>query len=128
VADIWSDLAKVLARLDLELDTWEKPQEMADMTPFSENTHDCTVVPEQAQRFHRLLTTCETAPIEPEHAGWVEAMGEWMMPYQAVCTCPDPRQAVLDFLRSVYRVACTQAGWDAESFEYAPPAPPARSS
>ena len=34
---------------------------------------------------------CDTAPIEPEHAGWVEAMGEWMMPYEAVRTCDEPR-------------------------------------
>lgn len=208
VADIWSDFAHALAKLDLELDIWEKPQETADTTPFSENSHDCTVVPEHGQRFHRLLTGignvfeefrseffgrsgvqfwwgsfdfavllftgkrlvppedrgyimrydldaehlnagfwpgddsnpyagfygylvplppgCETAPIEPEHAGWVEAMGEWMMPYEAVRSCPDPRRAVLDFLRSVYRVACTQAGWDAEAFKYAAPAPPSR--
>jgi hypothetical protein len=210
VADVWADFRQVLARLDLQLDIWDKPQETADITPFSENTHDCTIAAEHAQRFHRLLVTingvfeefrseffgrsgvqfwwgsfdfavllftgkklappddrgyimrydldaehfnagfwagddanpypgfyaylvpqppgCETAPVEPEHAGWVEAMGEWMMPYEAVRMCPDPRQAVLDFLRSVYRVACTRAGWDAESFEYAPPAPPARSS
>ncbi len=24
---------------------------------------------------------CETAPIEPEKAGWVEAMGQWILPY-----------------------------------------------
>ena len=71
----------------------------------------------------RLRRGCETAPIEPEHAGWVEAMGEWMMSYDTVRRCDDPRQAILDFLTSVYRVAVTQGGWDAEQLAYTiPPA------
>jgi hypothetical protein len=70
---------------------------------------------------------CASAPIQPEHAGWVEAMGEWMMPYEAVRACPDPRGAVLEFLRSVYRVALTEGGWDGPAFQYTRPAPAARS-
>ena len=69
---------------------------------------------------------CETAPIEPKHAGWVEAMQEWMMPYEAVRTCGDPRGALMSFLRSVYRVACVQGGWDMRAFEYDPPMPSMR--
>jgi len=65
---------------------------------------------------------CELAPIEPEHAGWVEAMGEWMMSYEAVRTSEDPRQAVLDFLHSVYSVAITEGNWDAAQYEYVRPA------
>ena len=68
---------------------------------------------------------CENAPIRPELAGWVETMGEWMMPYDAVRTCEDPRQAVLDFLASVYEVAVTQGGWDADAYGYLRPAPSA---
>jgi len=70
---------------------------------------------------------CETAPIEPHHANWIEAMGEWLLPYEAVRTSGDPRRAILDFLNSIYRVALTQGGRDAASFEYVPPAPPTRS-
>lgn len=69
---------------------------------------------------------CETAPIRPSHASWVEAMGEWILPYDAVRECDDPRKALLDFLGSVYEVAVTLGGWDAEAFEYTPPAPAAR--
>ena len=69
---------------------------------------------------------CEAAPISPEHAGWVEAMGEWMMPYDAVIACEDPRQAILDFLGSVYRVATSLGGWNAADHVYTPPAPPTR--
>ena len=203
VADIWADFGSSLAGLDIVVDIWEKPQELADATPFSENRRDCTIVLEDAQRFHRALASidgvfeefrsrffgrssiqfwwgafdfavllfngkhasapddrghimrydldaehmnagfwagddnapvpgfyaylvprpdgCETAPIEPEHAGWVESMGEWMMSYDTVRQCDDPRQAVLDFLTSVYGVAVTRAGWDAEELAYTVP-------
>ena len=206
VAVIWSDFQSAVARLGLTLDLWEKPQEVADTTPFAENTHDCTFVAEHAQRFHHILSAtnavyeefrsqffgrsgvqfwwgsfdlalllfsgrpapapvdrgyimrydldaehlnagfwagddnapqpafyaylvprpagCETAAIEPHYAGWVEAMGEWLMPYEEVRACPDPRQAILDFLGCVYRVATSMGGWDAAAHQYAqPPAP-----
>jgi Family of unknown function (DUF5996) len=207
IAAIWADFRDALAALGLELDLWEKPQEMADATTFSENTHDHTFVPEHAQRFHRVLSSinsvfeefraqffgrsgvqfwwgsfdlavllfngratpapadrgyimqydldaehlnagfwagddnapdpglfayvvprppgCEKAPIVPHYAGWVEAMGEWLMPYEAVRTCPDPRGAILDFLGAAYGVATTLGGWDAEAHTYIrPPASP----
>ena len=208
VADIWADVLEGLVDLDIRVDMWQKPQEITDVTPFSENRHDCTFVPEHALAYHRLLCTldgvfeefrsqffgrssvqfwwgafdfavllfngrhaqapddrgyimrydldaehfnagfwpgddsaphpgfygylvprpdgCEAAPMEPAHAGWVESMGEWMMSYEAVRTCDDPRKAVLDFLGSVYRVAVTQGGWDREAYEYVHPATPKR--
>jgi hypothetical protein len=55
IADIWAAYRRSLAELNVEPDIWTKPQELADVTPFDENTHDCLIVPEQAQRFHRLL-------------------------------------------------------------------------
>ena len=206
VADIWRDYQAALAELEVGVDLWEKPQEVADTTPFSQNTHDCTFVPEQAQRFHRILSSvygvleefrsqffgrsgvqfwwgtfdeavllftgkkleapqdrgyimlydldaehlnagfwpgddespeaafygylvprppdCQTAPIAPRHANWVEAMGEWLLPYEAVRTSEDPRKAVLEFLHSLYAVALRQGGWDKDAFEYVKPAPP----
>lgn len=46
------------------------------------------------------------------------------MPYEAVRTCADPRQAILAFLGAAYRVATTLGGWDPEAHEYVrPPAP-----
>jgi hypothetical protein len=207
IADIWAEFRVALAALLIPADLWDKPQEVADTTHFSENKQECTFVLEHAQRFHRILGSlnhvfeefrseffgrssiqfwwggcdfavlpfngkhsiapddrgyimrydldaehmnagfwpgddnapnpgfygylvprpdgCETAPIEPEHAGWVESMGEWMMPYDKVRESDDPHQAILDFLGSVYRIATTQGGWDAEQFTYTkPPAPP----
>ncbi|TDB39028.1 MAG: hypothetical protein D9V44_05010 [Actinobacteria bacterium] len=55
VASVWSWFTRTLGALDVEADLWEKPQEVADTTPFSENTHDATFVVEHAQRFHSVL-------------------------------------------------------------------------
>ena len=59
VADIWSDFLATLAGLGIDVDIWEKPQEISDVTPFSENRHDCTIVPEHAQRFHHVLSAID---------------------------------------------------------------------
>jgi hypothetical protein len=207
INEIWADFRAALTDLGIDADIWEKPQEMADTTPFSENRHDCTVVPEHAQRFHRLLGSINdafeefrsdffgrtsiqfwwggfdfavllftgrklevpsdagyimrhdldvehlnagfwpggddasamfyaylvpppegagSADLEPESAGWSAELGEWVLPYDAVRDAADPRGALLAFLRSVYRVAVKQGGWDGESFEYVKPAPPER--
>lgn len=208
VADIWQELNDALGSLDVVVDVWDKPQELADVTPFSQNRHDCVFVPEQALRFHRLLCTlqgvfeefratffgrsgvqfwwgafdlsvllfsgehltapddqgyimrydldaqhfnagfwpgddaspypgfygylvprppgCETAPIAPEPAGWVEAMGEWLLPYDRVRENVDPRRMVLDFLESVYQAALDLGGWDAQAYRYRLPKSSAR--
>jgi hypothetical protein len=56
VAVVWSDFQAALAELGIVLDLWEKPQEVADATPFSQDRRDCTFAAEQAQRFHRILS------------------------------------------------------------------------
>ena len=200
VADIWADVQQALGDVGLELDIWQKPQELADVTPFSENTHDGAFVAANAQRYHRVLSSvsavyeefrspffgrsgvqfwwgsfdlavllfngratpaptrprlhhalrprrrapqrrllvgddtvptpgffaylvprppgCEAAAVPPTYAGWVEEMGEWMMSYEDVRTCSDPRQAILDFLGGVYDVATSLGGWDAAAHVY----------
>lgn len=207
VADIWSAFRDALTGFNLDIDIWEKPQEVPDTTPFSKDRSDCTIIPEDAQRFLRVLASvnsvfqefrsgffgrsgvqfwwggfdfalllftgkhlkapddrgyimrydldaehmnagfwpgddknpvpsfygylvprpdgCESAPIGAEQAGWVEAMGEWVMPYDAVRRSADPRKVILTFLEGVYGVAMTLGGWDGEAFTYGrpPPAP-----
>lgn len=208
VAAIWGDYREGLSSLGLDLGLWEKPQELADVTPFSQNAHDRTFELEQAQRFLRVLSTvngvfeefrssffgrsgvqfwwgsfdlavllfngrqtpapedqgyimrydldaehlncgfwagddsapspgfygylvprpagCEGAPMAPHYAGWVEEMGEWMMSYEEVRTCPDPRRALLDFLEAVYGAATSLGGWTAAAHDYARPQAPRR--
>jgi hypothetical protein len=54
----------------------------------------------------------EEAEVRPEGAHWSPELGEFILPYEAVRTAPDPRQAVLDFLESTYRAGAERAGWD----------------
>lgn len=208
VADVWADFHRATTDLGVELDIWEKPQELADTTPFSANHHNCIYDAEQARAFHQVLCMvdgvfeefrsqffgrsgiqfwwgafdfavllfngkhdtapddrgyimrydldaemlnagfwpgddnaptpgfyaylsplpdgCEFASIEPVYAGWVESMGEWMMSYESVRSCDDPKQAIRDFVASVYRFACESAGWDQLDLSYVKPAPARR--
>jgi len=204
VAEIWSEFRRALDRLGVVVDLWEKPQEVPDVMPFSENRHDCTIVAEDAQRFLRILASinsvfeefrsgffgrtgvqfwwggfdfaillftgkhlqapndrgyilrydldaehlnagfwagddtnptpgfygylvprpegCENAPL----TGWVEALGEWVIPYDTVRISQDPPRMILDFLQGLYGVATTLGGWPAENFKYTKPPPAPR--
>jgi hypothetical protein len=55
VADVWAWFSAALSGLGVEADVWPKPQEVADTTPFAENTHDCTFDVPSAIRFHSVL-------------------------------------------------------------------------
>jgi len=52
------------------------------------------------------------AAVEPREAVWNDAMGEWLLPYDAVRTASDPDAALLAFLGTTYRAAADLAGWD----------------
>jgi hypothetical protein len=52
------------------------------------------------------------ARIEPDAATWSSAMGEWLLPYEAVRAAADPDATLLRFLESTYRAAARLATWD----------------
>jgi hypothetical protein len=52
------------------------------------------------------------AKVEPAEAAWSAAMGEWLLPYEAVRGATDPSAMLLRFLESTYRAAATLARWD----------------
>jgi hypothetical protein len=54
----------------------------------------------------------EQAHVKPEAAYWSTELGEFFLPYEAVRTAADPRQALLDFLETTYRAGAEAAGWD----------------
>ena len=64
---------------------------------------------------------CSSLGFEVPSAGWVGEMGEWVLPYEAVRTAPDPRATLLTFIDTVYGAAGSLAGWDLEAFRYEPP-------
>jgi hypothetical protein len=62
-------------------------------------------------------------PVRPGAAFFNEALGEFILPYDAVRTAAQPDQALLEFLRSTYEAAANNAKWDREALECAPGQP-----
>jgi hypothetical protein len=54
----------------------------------------------------------EQAQVKPEAAYWSVELREFFLPYEAVRTSADQRQALLDFLESTYRAGAEAASWD----------------
>jgi Family of unknown function (DUF5996) len=61
--------------------------------------------------------------VRPEAAFFMEALGEFILPYDAVRSSAQPDQALLDFLQSTYEAAANAAKWDREALECAPGRP-----
>jgi hypothetical protein len=57
------------------------------------------------------------AKVRPESAFFSEALGEFILPYEAVRTAADPDKALLDFLQSTYEAAAIAANWDRDALE-----------
>ncbi|MCW3476650.1 DUF5996 family protein [Limobrevibacterium gyesilva] len=58
-----------------------------------------------------------TARIEPAAAAYNAALGEFILPYDAVRTAGDPRATLLAFLQTTYAAAADAGQWDRESLE-----------
>jgi len=57
------------------------------------------------------------AMIQPDAAIYHPDLSEFILPYEAVRTSPDPDQLILDFFRSTYEVGATLGGWDRATLE-----------
>ncbi len=60
-----------------------------------------------------------TAPLRPAEASFSTDLGEFLLPYEAVRTAPDPDLALMAFLVSTYEAAADHAGWDRAGLECA---------
>lgn len=63
------------------------------------------------------------ARVEPAEARFDATLGEFILPYEAVRTAPDPDAALMAFLQSTYATAADLAGWDRAALECDPGAP-----
>jgi hypothetical protein len=54
-------------------------------------------------------------PVRPAAAFFSEALGEFILPYDAVRTAARPDQALLEFLQSTYDAAANAAKWDRDA-------------
>ena len=64
-----------------------------------------------------------TAKVRPAAAFFSEALGEFILPYDAVRTAADSDKALLDFLYSTYEAAAISAKWDRDALECDPGRP-----
>jgi hypothetical protein len=55
--------------------------------------------------------------VSPAAARFEPALGEFVLPYEAVRTAVDPDEALLEFLQSTYAAAADLAGWDRAALE-----------
>jgi Family of unknown function (DUF5996) len=55
--------------------------------------------------------------VRPDAAFFSEALGEFVLPYDAVRTAENPDRALLDFLESTYLAAANTAKWDRDELE-----------
>ena len=56
-------------------------------------------------------------PVRPQAACYHQALGEFILPYEAVRTADEPDTALLEFLQSSYEAAADLAGWDRNQLE-----------
>jgi hypothetical protein len=59
------------------------------------------------------------APVRPAKAFFSKDLGEFLLPYDAVRTAPDPDAALMGFLQSTYEAAANAAKWDRAALECA---------
>jgi hypothetical protein len=57
------------------------------------------------------------AQIRPQHAFFNNELGEFLLPYDAVRTAPDPERMLLEFLESTYAAAASLGKWDRAELE-----------
>ena len=57
------------------------------------------------------------ADVTPTGAFWLDALGEFALPYRAVATAGDPDGDLLAFFESTHAAAASLAGWDREALE-----------
>jgi hypothetical protein len=65
-----------------------------------------------------------SAAVRARAARWDERLGEFLLPYEAVRTAPDPGGVIRGFFEDVYEAAATLGSWDRAALERAtrPPA------
>jgi hypothetical protein len=60
-------------------------------------------------------------PVAPAQAAWSSDLHEWVMPYEAVRSAPDPPELLRAFIEAIYEQCFAAAGWDRAALSYEPP-------
>ncbi|ARE84750.1 GCN5-related N-acetyl-transferase [Roseovarius mucosus] len=64
-------------------------------------------------------TGYRSASVRPDAAFWHAGLSEFMLPYEAVQSAPDPEETLMAFLVSTYEAAANLGGWDRDLLECA---------
>lgn len=56
-------------------------------------------------------------PIRPDAGYYRSDAGQFLLPYEAVRTAPDPDHTLLEFLQTTYEAAAEHGGWDRDALE-----------
>ena len=64
------------------------------------------------------------ASVEPDEAFWLDALGEFALPYSALLDADDPDATLLSFFASTHGAAAELAGWDRAELECTHPEGP----
>ena len=57
--------------------------------------------------------------VRPERAYFSKGLGEFILPYEAMRTAPDPERALMEFLQSTHDAAANLGRWDRDALECA---------
>jgi len=60
-----------------------------------------------------------SAAVRPAQAFFSKELGEFILPYDAVRTAPDPEGTLMEFLQSTYEAAANLGHWDRAALECA---------
>jgi len=63
----------------------------------------------------------EALPMRPASASWSAQLHEWILPYDAVRSAPDPEAFLTTFLDAIYEQCFISAGWNREALTYDAP-------
>ena len=61
--------------------------------------------------------------VRPDAAYWHDGLSEFILPYEAVRSAPDPDEALMAFLLSTYEATADLGGWDRDLLECGPGQP-----
>jgi hypothetical protein len=63
----------------------------------------------------------DSIKLAPNLVTWSAALGEWVLPYEAMRTSADPEGTLTTFIDAIYALSRDACGWDHEQFKYVPP-------
>src|SRR6266403_1628770 len=130
VASFYAAIMAALWETGIHIAIDEMPNELPEPIRFSEDKKHASYDPAAVRRFLQILVNADrvfkqfrTVKVRPDAASFSEALGEFILPYDAVRTAAAPDQALLEFLQSTYEAAANAAKWDRDALECAPGQP-----